>query len=147
LSNYTVLFKDIAYINPKAITVDCVNKSGRGGGIISERNRNMVKRTAVQEKRYLSEAGNKTVCPEYANERTKFHPSVLSDSRLTPDMIVECIRTTPIGRLLAAIAALPEMRPEKPARNRRLLHHSNAGLEGKLSETMDAVLAQLCHAD
>jgi hypothetical protein len=68
-----------------------------------------------------------------------------SEKELLADRIMENIQNTPLGKLLGIIASLPEIRPEKVERGRRLLHRAESDLDEPLDEAMDRVLEELLH--
>jgi hypothetical protein len=68
-----------------------------------------------------------------------------SDTELLAERIMENIQSTPLGKLLGIIASLPEIRPEKVERGRRLLHRDESDLDEPLDEAMDRILEELLH--
>lgn len=66
-----------------------------------------------------------------------------SENELLAEKIMENIHNTSLGRLLGIIASLPEIRPEKVERGRRLLRHDETNLNEQLDEAMDRVLEEL----
>jgi hypothetical protein len=68
-----------------------------------------------------------------------------SEKELLAERIMENIQNTPLGKLLGIIASLPEIRPEKVERGRRLLHRAESDLDEPLDEAMDRVLEELLY--
>ena len=68
-----------------------------------------------------------------------------SDTEFLAERIIENIHSTPLGKLLGIIASLPEIRPEKVERGRRLLHRAESDLDEPLDEAMDRVMEELLH--
>ena len=72
---------------------------------------------------------------------TEMHPSDEVNNYLTDDL-VESITSTPVGRLLTMISALPEVRHEKVNEVRKQLTDENYDLTRNLDTALDRVLEE-----
>lgn len=73
---------------------------------------------------------------------TQLRPSNQFDNFLTDDLF-ESITSTPLGRLLTLISALPEVRTEKVHEVRDRLSNGNYDIDHSLDTALDKVLEEL----
>jgi hypothetical protein len=85
---------------------------------------------------------NNLSCALPKSRVTQLRPSDQFDDFLTDDLF-ESITSTPVGRLLALISTLPEVRTEKVHEVRDRLSNGNYDIKHNLDSALDRVLEEL----
>ena len=88
---------------------------------------------------FKSKTNNRTTANEPADQLRSFFPG--EDDHTTDELLAN-MNSTPLGKLLSMIAALPEIRQEKVKTVRRQLNEGHYDVSTNLDTALDMILEE-----
>ena len=91
----------------------------------------------------MSDSTRKNLFQSTMRNFDSFYSELSADDDLLMEQILENMNTTPIGKVLKKVAALPEVRKQKIISVRKQLSQGNYDLNERLDQALEKVLHDL----